>query len=221
MIENERLVGTYGDMELYYSCCGKTICGGCSHDSFRVSGNMKCPFCNSDRRSKTDEEMVEDIMKRVEVNDAASISLLGGYYYQGVGGLQQDHTKALELLTKSADLGYKKAHQHLADIYYEGGNLKKAEFHYEAAAMAGNEVARNNLGFLEYNSGNKERALKHWTIAASAGHYNAMQELRKLFEKGAVGRESIDSALTAYNDSCAEMRSEARDTYIRNVTETI
>ena len=27
-------------------------------------------------------------------------------------------------------------------------------------------------------------------------------------------RESIDSTLTAYNNSCAEMRSEARDAYI-------
>jgi hypothetical protein len=35
------------------------------------------------------------------------------------------------------------------------------------------------------------------------------------FEKGVVGRESIDSILEAYNNSCAEMRSEARDACIK------
>jgi hypothetical protein len=42
-----------------------------------------------------------------------------------------------------------------------------------------------------------------------------MHELKTLFEQGYVSRESIDSTLTAYNNSCAEMRSEARDTTIQ------
>ena len=61
-----------------------------------------------------------------------------------------------------------------------------------------------------------ERAVKHWTIAASAGQYYAMSLLRTGFEKGYVSRESINSTLVAYNDSCAEVRSEARDAFIRN-----
>ena len=53
-------------MSNYYSCCGKSICGGCIY-SFRESGNdAKCPFCNSDRAKKTDEDRVEELMKRVE-----------------------------------------------------------------------------------------------------------------------------------------------------------
>ena len=85
-------------------------------------------------------------------------------------------------------------------------------------------MARYNLGILEYNSGNMERAVKHWTIAASAGCYRSMHKLRMFFEQGVVSRESIDSVLAAYNNSCADMRSEARDAYIRyamdhNVTE--
>jgi hypothetical protein len=69
-------------------------------------------------------------------------------------------------------------------------------------------------------SRNKERAIKHWNIAASAGCYRAMHELRLSFEvEGIVSRESIDSILTAYNNSCAEMRSESRETYIRFMTE--
>jgi hypothetical protein len=85
--------------------------------------------------------------------------------------------------------------------------------------MAGREGARFNLGILEAQSGNIERAVKHWTIGASAGDFGAMHELRTLFEQGFISRESIDSTLAAYNDSCAEMRSEARDAYLRIVLE--
>jgi len=81
--------------------------------------------------------------------------------------------------------------------------------------MAGNVGARYNLGSTEANSGNINRVVKHWTIAASAGDYTAMQTLRTLFDQGAVSRESIDSTLAAYNNSCAEMRSDARDAYIQ------
>ncbi len=93
--------------------------------------------------------------------------------------------------------------------------MKKAKFHVEAAAMAGHEVARYNLGCMDHESGHIERAVKHLGIAASAGCYIAMHHLIKLFEKGRVSRESIDSTLTAYNNSCVEMRSEARDACIR------
>ena len=101
-------------------------------------------------------------------------------------------------------------------MYREGGDMKKAKFHYEAAAMAGHEVARYNLGCMEYLSGgNVERAVKHWTIAASAGDYYAMHSLIKVIEVGRVSRDEINSTLTAYNTSCDEMRSEARDNVIQ------
>ena len=121
----------------------------------------------------------------------------------------------MELYARSADLGCSLAHHNLGDIYYDGGDLKKAKFHYEAAAMAGHEVARCNLGSIEGNSGKMERAVKHWTIAASAGHYKAMNSLQIEFKRGYVSRDTINSSLTAYNNSCAEMRSEARDAHIR------
>jgi TPR repeat protein len=205
--------------EKYYSCCGKSLCKGCVH-SFNQTSNddNKCPFCNSDRAGKTDEEHVEEIMKRVEANDASSIFLLATHYYSGVGGLQQDHTKAIELYARAAELGYIKAHNHLGTFYRKGGYLKKAKFHWEAAALAGDEAARYNRGMDEYNSGNIEQAIKHWKIAASAGYYKAMHNLRILFDQGVVCRESIDSTLISYNNSCTEMRSKARDAFISNLS---
>jgi hypothetical protein len=49
-----------------------------------------------------------------------------------------------------------------------------------------------------------------------------MQSLKICFENGLASKESIDTALAAYNSSCAEMRSEARDAFIRaRITDTI
>jgi len=81
--------------------------------------------------------------------------------------------------------------------------------------MLGNELARFNLACYEYDSEIRERAIKHWLIGASAGYYKAMLNLQIEFEEGNVIRDAINSTLTAYNNSCVEMRSEARDAYIR------
>jgi TPR repeat protein len=144
--------------------------------------------------------------------------LLANSYYNGLNGVRQDRTKAFELYTKAADLGCSVANYNLANIYDEGGDLKKAKFHYEAAAMAGHEMARYIIGLMEANSGNMEQAVKHWKIAASAGHYASMYTLITLVKIGRVSKESINSTLAAYNNSCAELRSEARDAYIRSIT---
>ena len=203
-------------MEQYYSCCGKSICSGCIH-SFCESGNLdNCPYCNAEV-DKTDEEYVEDIMKRVAANDAGAMYILGSTYEYGGKGLQHDHAKAMELYARATDLGSSKARYNLAVIYRKEGDLKKAKFHTEAAAMAGHEEARNMLGNIEFESGNKEQAVKHWIIAASAGNFVAMHHLKRCYENGYVSRESIDSTLTAYNTSCVEMRSEARDAYIDTI----
>jgi TPR repeat protein len=155
---------------------------------------------------KTRDEQVEDNMKRVEANDAFSICMLADSYYHGLNSFQQDQTKGMVVVRRIITWL----------TFIREGILKKAKFHYEAAAMAGNEAARNSLGCIEFESGNIERAIKHWTIGASAGGYIAMHHLRICFEKGHVSRESMNSTLADYNASCAEMRSEARDAYIRN-----
>jgi len=46
--------------------------------SFQQSGNEhKCPFCNADQGGKTDEENIEELMKRVASNDAGSMNVIG------------------------------------------------------------------------------------------------------------------------------------------------
>jgi hypothetical protein len=49
--------------------------------SFRKSRNIgTCPFCKADGRGKTDDERVEELMKRVEANDAGAIFALANQY---------------------------------------------------------------------------------------------------------------------------------------------
>jgi TPR repeat protein len=122
----------------------------------------------------------------------------------------------VELWKKAAELGSSQAHFQLGVYFHEGGDIKKEKFHLEVAAMAGNEEARYNRGCTEFESGDRERAVKHWTIAASAGSFSAMNNLIFAFNQGLTNRESIDSSLRAYNKSCTEMRSDARDSAIRS-----
>jgi TPR repeat protein len=200
--------------EEYYPCCGKNICRGCIHSFCKSENNDTCPFCNSDRGSKTPEDNVDEIKKRIEANDPVAMCVLAVYHEFGGNGLLQDREKARELYARAAELGSSKAHFNLGFIHYLGEDFKKAKFHYEAAAMAGHDAARNNLGTLENKSGNMGRAVKHWIIAASAGCCYSMNSLRPFFELGVICQESINSTLTAYNNSCAKMRSKARDSFI-------
>ena len=64
---------------------------------------------------------VEEILKQMEANDARAICVLGCCYHQGVGELQHDDERAIEL-------------------------WKQAANHYKAAAMAGHKVSRFNVG---------------------------------------------------------------------------
>jgi hypothetical protein len=81
------------EMEKYYPCCGKSICKGCVHSFSKTGNDGKCPFCNSDRGGKTDEERVEEIIKRVAANDAVSICVLADSYHRGLRGLPQDQAQ--------------------------------------------------------------------------------------------------------------------------------
>ena len=121
---NEELAGEATDT--YFVCCGKSICGGCVYSCVESGSTGTCPFCNADR-SKTDKEIREKMMKRVEGNDAVAIYLLAQDYYLGQNGLHQDEEKAKELYARAAGLGLSVAHYHLGNIYHKGGDLKKVK----------------------------------------------------------------------------------------------
>jgi TPR repeat protein len=107
------------------------------------------------------------------------------------------------------------AHYRIGISYFERTGVekdtKKVIRHFEIAAMAGHERARYYLGYIEADSGNMERAIKYWTFSASAGQKESMMMIKESFEKGLVQTDAYELMLKAYNHSCEEMRSKARD----------
>ena len=60
----------------YKGCCGKRICSGCIYAvAKRDKKEQKCPFCRTP--APTSKEMIEQLNKRMKVDDAEAIQYLG------------------------------------------------------------------------------------------------------------------------------------------------
>jgi hypothetical protein len=205
------------DQRVYHSCCAKVLCRGCIYahsDAATDTDKYKCVFCRTEAPS-SDEELIERMKKRVEANDARAMSNLGIAYQLGMMGLRQDHAEALELYHKSAKLGHNVAHLNLS-ICYETGcigekDTRKAKYHRQRAAMAGNVKARCKLGSGEPKVGNRDRAYKHWMISANVGFDLAMAAVQEGYKLGSVTKDDYAKTTRAYVNSIVEMQSDDRD----------
>jgi hypothetical protein len=198
----------------YRSCCGKTICSGCIHAvAIRDGGVGLCPFCRTP--TPADEEIIEQLKKRVEVDDAVAIYGMGCYYIHGQYGLPQDHAKALELWQQAAKFGNVKSHYSIGGAYHHGIGVerdeKKARHYYELAAMRGDVVARHNLGVLEGHAGNMERALKHYMIATGFGYTRSLENIKQMFMNGQATKDDYAKALRSCQANLVEIKSPQRN----------
>merc|ERR1711971_515199 len=131
----------------------------------------------------------------MSAGDAEAFSYLGETYSDGHHGIPQNARKAFELWSKSADLGSMTGRYHLASAYFYGEGVRtdliKAKYHYELAAIGGNDNARFNLGVLEAQSGNLDRATKHWMIAAMRGEDGSLNNLKQLYVGGDLAKDDF------------------------------
>ena len=203
----------------YKTCCGKSICSGCYYapvydNQGNEVDNQKCAFCRVPTPSFNDEA-IERVMKRVELNDPIAIYDNGCDYRDGTNGLPQDYTKALELFHRAAELGYADAYLGIGNAYDHGEGVevdeKKAVHYTELAAMAGCEGARHNLGVNEENTGNFGRALKHYMIAVRSGDADSVEEIKELYTRGHATKEDYMKALQLYQAYLGEIKSDQRD----------
>jgi TPR repeat protein len=202
---------------MHQSCCGKMLCHGCVHAHLVAASDTekeKCVFCRT-RGHSSDEEVVERMKKRVEANDAWAMVTLGGFYQYGSIGLRQDNVKALQLFHKSAKLGNHFAHFNLS-VCYEKGDIiakhtRKATYHRQLAAMAGNVYARHNLGNDEGNAGNMDRAYKHWMISTNAGYDLSIKRVQEGYKSDFVSKDDYAKTIRAHGNSIDEMKSDDRD----------
>lgn len=203
----------------YKACCGKVICSGCVHSHYDDEGNVvvestTCPSCNAPE-PKTNEEIVERVKARVELDDAEAIKYLGSFYDVGKCGFPQDHAKALELWHQAADLGHTTAYNDIGLAYSLGEgvkqDMKKATHYCELAAIGGDVDARHGLGIDEERAGNKDRALKHWMIAARGGVSASLEDIKGMFKVGHATKEDYATSLRAYQKYLDEIKSDHRD----------
>ena len=198
----------------YRGCCGKRICSGCIHAVEKRDGDVGlCPFCRTPR--PTPEGGVEQINKRMKLDDVEAIYTLGGFYYGGLYGLPKDHAKALELWHQAAELGSAKSYYSIGVAYSDGEGVerdeKKAEYYYELAAMGGHVKARHNLGAIEYRARNMDRAMKHFMIAAGSGYTPSLEKIKQMYKDGYATKDDYAKALRVYQGNLNEIKSPQRD----------
>ena len=202
---------------VYYTCCGKVICGGCILASFKEmkKGSMKrcCPFCRIPN-PKTDKELLKRLKNRMKLDDPYAYLYLGCFYRDGSAGLPQDRQKAIEIWKQAAELDSVDAHYDLGRAYIygtEGVNrdLEKSYHHWKVAAIRGHEKARYALGLFEEDNSMK-LAMKHYMIAAGAGYDEALKEVGKGYKTGLVTKDEYASTLRTHQLARDEMKSDQR-----------
>ena len=196
------------------SCCCKRICLGCNHANIlreeELSQYPKCAYCR-EPMPKTQEEVNQNLMKRVKANDPVALCQMGNSC--DTGG---NYEGACEYYAKAAALGDVDAHNNLSVMYIEGKGVekddKKKVYHMEEAAIGGHPDARYNLGCYEWSSRrDEERAIKHFIIAAKLGYDDALEQVKLSFVDGIVSKEDYEAALRGHQAAVDATKSTQRE----------
>jgi TPR repeat protein len=175
------------------SCCCKWICNGCNHANKqreREQGLVhKCPYCREEL-PETEEEKVQNLMKRAKANDPFALCKMGKLCDD-----EGDYEGAFEYYTKAAEAGDMDGHYELSLMYHQGQgvekDMKKLVHHLEEAAIGGHPWARHNLSAIEQNRGREDRAYRHLIIAAKQGFDDGLDAVKKGFMDGSVNKEDL------------------------------
>ena len=211
-----QLLPWLGTGKRYQGCCGKMICSGCIYvmNERDENENDLCPFCRTPA-PQSGKEVIKRMQKRVEADDAEATQNLAGYYSEGVHGLSINHSKALELWKRAAELGCGEAYYNIGVVYYHGEgverDMNKARHYYELAAMRGCVLPRHNLGLFEHFAGNTDRALRHFKIAVGGGHKISLRAIQDYYSKGHATKDEYAEALSDRQKYLDEVNSIQRD----------
>lgn len=119
-------------------------------------------------------------------NGMTDFAELGRRYREG-DGVPKDMEKAMEYLTKAADMGDSRAASSLGYIYMVGegcdADPKRAESYLRMASDDGITEAMCNLGFLLSESDSDE-SIRMFELAAGSGSVMAMKNLASLYHGG-------------------------------------
>ncbi len=195
------------------SCCCKRICLGCEYaDDTRMEEQglePRCPYCR-EPLPKTDEEIDQNLIKRVKANDPVALFLMGNKCQ-----VEGDIEGAVNYFMEAAKLGDIEAHYNLAAVYHDGRgverDIKNEIHHLEEAAIGGHPSARYNLANHEGRDGRFDRATKHFIIAAKLGHDEALAAVKDHFLRGFVSKEDYEAALRGHQAAVDATNSKQRE----------
>ena len=169
----------------------------------------KCPYCR-EPMPKTEEDALQNLMKRVKVNDHVALCKVGKNRYN-----EGDYEGAIEFYTKAVSFGSMIAHFNVSLMYYKGEgverDLKKEVYHLEEASIGGHPEARYNLGCQEEDSGRYDRAVKHWIIAANLALDGALEKVKNGFQRGWVSKDDYLAALRGHQAAVDATKSDQRE----------
>jgi len=183
--------------------------------------NESCPFCRTPS-SKSKEEGIDRLQKRVAAKDPEAIRSLGDNYYNG-SGFEKDASRAFELWSEAAELGSTAALSKMGFAHHHGDSgLKQDEArgirYWETAAKRGDALSRHNLGTAEAYKENDDRAVRHFMISAKMGYKLSLDMIQGMFAHGQVKKAQYAEALKGYQDAVEEMKSPQRDEAARRGT---
>jgi len=215
-----RVLPIYKPLQSYYTCCGKTLCGGCDFQHQMKSGEWPtCAFCRT-TLPKSDEEKLARLSKRVERKDPQGLMRVAMNYGYGELGLPVDQAKCIDLLRQSAGLGFPSAQYQLGNFHRLGKmglqqNEEEALRYFKEASEGGHLLSLHNLGCMEEDeNGDHVAAMRHWQLSASGGSITSTGILITCFEDGLLQHSDLAESLQAMYRSRNEMRSEDRDMFV-------
>ena len=212
---------------MYMSCCGKTICLGCLHQSHKWAATMgleyTCAFCRCPDPKGDDQQKVDDmwnarLFNRVQNhNDPKAMYCLALAYLDG-DRVPHDVKKGIEYLRKGADLGSPQAARSLSAVYREGypgaaidkDPIKEKRYLEIAAYRGGDDRAWHNLGVILDGEGKSNDSIYHFCTAASYGNDESMKAVKAGYGEGDINPKDYDRTLGAWKRAQREMTTEDR-----------
>jgi TPR repeat protein len=217
------------NLQAYAACCGKTLCCGCNFQhqmksKKRATERQTCAFCR-EPMPRSDEEILVRLRKRADQMDRNALCNLAMKYGRGMNGVSVNRAKCIELLRQSAGLGYYPAQYNLGAFHKRGEmglhqDDEEALKYFTEAAEGGDVESQYTLGCTAYENSDHVAAMRHWRLSASGGLRPSMNNLIVYFQDGLLRHGDLAETLQEMYRSRAEMKSEARDQYIKHLKET-
>ena len=166
-----------------------------------------------------------DLLKKAEQGDALAQFNLGVNYQMGVGGVQQNESKAFEWYLKAAENGEPEACQTLGFLYENGlgvakDETKAAEWYRKALelylefAEQGMLLAQTGLAFMyKYGRGvtKDEAEVEKWLQrAAEQGDMFSQVQLLNIYEKRGMSKDNIAAKRLQWHQKAAMEKGNAR-----------